>query len=51
MKQHVSNIIPKSEGKNITAEQIVDIVDNINFISFVVTNPWYLLAEVKGVSN
>ena len=51
MKQSVSNLIPKCEGKNITAEQIVDVVDNINFISFVATNPWYLLAEVKEVSN
>ena len=51
MKQYVSNLIPKCEGKNITAEQIVDVVDNINFISFVATNPWYLLAEVKEVSN
>ena len=51
MKQHVSNLIPKCEGNNITAEQIVDVVDNINFISFVKANPWYLLAEVKEVSN
>lgn len=51
MKQHVSNLIPKCEGKNITAKEMVDVVDNINFIEFVVTNPWYLLAEVKEVSN
>jgi hypothetical protein len=51
MKQTVSKLIPKCEGQNITAEQIVDVVDNINFISFVVSNPWYLLAEVKEVSN
>ena len=51
MKQTVSNLIPKCEGQNITAEQIIDVVDNINFISFVVSNPWYLLAEVKEVSN
>ena len=35
MKPIVSNLIPKSEGHNITADQIVDVVDNINFISFV----------------
>ena len=51
MKQTVSNLIPKCEGQNITAEQIIDVVDNINFISFIATNPWYLLAEVKGVRN
>jgi hypothetical protein len=51
MKQTVSQLIRKCDGQNITAEQIVDVVDNINFISFVVSNPWYLLAEVKGVSN
>ena len=51
MKQRVSNLIPKCEGKNITAEQIINVVDNINFISFVTANPWYLLAKVKGVQN
>ena len=51
MKPIVSNLIPKSEGHNITADQIVDVVDNINFISFVTANPWYLLAEVKEVQN
>jgi len=51
MKSQVSNLIPKCEGQNITAEQIINVVDNINFISFVTANPWYLLAEVKGVRN
>ena len=51
MRPTVSKLIPKCEGQNITAEQIVDVVDNINFISFVVSNPWYLLAEVKEVKN
>ena len=51
MKSSISQLIPKCEGQNITAEQIIDVVDNINFISFVATNPWYLLAEVKEVSN
>ena len=51
MKQTVSQLIPKCEGQNITAEQIIDVVDNINFISFVAANPWYLLAEVKEDSN
>ena len=51
MKQTVSKLIPKCEGQNITAEQMIDVVDNINFISFVVSNPWYLLAEVKEVQN
>jgi len=51
MKSSISKLIPKCEGQNITAEQIIDVVDNINFISFVATNPWYLLAEVRGVKN
>jgi hypothetical protein len=51
MKSIVSNLIPKSEGHNITADQIVDVVDNINFISFVATNRWYLLAKVKESKN
>ena len=51
MKSQVSNLIPKCEGQNITAEQIIDVVDNINFISFVATNPWYLLAQVKEDKN
>jgi len=51
MKQSVSNLIPKCEGKNITAEQIVDVVDNINFIEFVATNSWYLFADVKEAKN
>ena len=51
MKPIVSNLIPKCEGQNITAEQIIDVVDNINFISFVATNPWYLLAQVKESKN
>jgi hypothetical protein len=51
MKQTVSKLIRKCDGQNITAEQIIEVVDNINFISFVAANPWYLLAEVKEVSN
>jgi len=51
MRPTVSNLIRKCDGQNITAEQIIEVVDNINFISFVTANPWYLLAEVKGVQN
>jgi len=51
MKQTVSKLIRKCDGQNITADQIIEVVDNINFISFVAANPWYLLAEVKEVSN
>ena len=51
MKSQVSNLIPKCEGQNITAEQIINVVDNINFISFVTANPWYLLAQVKEAKN
>ena len=38
MQPIVSNLIPNSEGHNITTEQIVDVVDNIKFISYVETN-------------
>ena len=51
MRPIVSNLIPKSEGHNITAEQIVEVVNNMNFISFVESNPWYLLAQVKENKN
>jgi hypothetical protein len=51
MRPTVSNLIRKCDGQNITAEQIIEVVDNINFISFVAANPWYLLAEVKEDSN
>ena len=51
MRQTVSKLIPKSEGQNITAEQMTDVVNNINFIEFVATNSWYLLAEVKETKN
>ena len=51
MKPIVSNLIPKSEGHNITADQIVEVVNNMNFISFVEANPRYLLAQVKEDKN
>ena len=51
MRPIVSNLIRKCDGQNITAEQIIEVVDNINFVSFVAANPWYLLAEVKEDSN
>ena len=51
MKPIVSNLIPKSEGHNITADQIVEVVNNMNFISFVEDNPWHLLAQVKEDKN
>ena len=51
MKPIVSNLIPKSEGHNITADQIVEAVNNMNFISFVEDNPWHLLAQVKEGKN
>jgi len=51
MRPIVSNLIPKSEGHNIAVGQIVDVVDTMNFISFVATNPWYLLAQVKENKN
>ena len=51
MRPTVSNLIRKCDGQNITAKQMIDVVDNINFIEFVATNSWYLLAEVKEDSN
>jgi hypothetical protein len=51
MKPTVSNLIPKCEGKNITAAQMINVVDNINFIEFVATNSWYLFADVRETKN
>ena len=51
MRPTVSNLIRKCDGQNITADQIIEVVDNINFISFVATNRWYLLAKVKESKN
>ena len=51
MKQIVSQLIRKCDGQNITAEQMINVVDNINFIEFVATNSWYLFADVKEAKN
>jgi len=51
MKPTVSNLIPKCEGQNITAAQMINVVDNINFIEFVATNSWYLFADEKETKN
>ena len=51
MKPTVSKLIRKCDGQNITAEQMVDVVDNINFIEFVATNSWYSFAYVKEAKN
>ena len=51
MKQIVSKLIRKCDGQNITAKQMINVVDNINFIEFVATNSWYLFADVKEAKN
>jgi len=51
MKQTVSNLIPKSEGNNITAEDMVEIADIVNFINFAESVSMQVLAQVKEGSN
>ena len=47
MKHNVSNLIPKSEGNNITAEDLLGIADTINFIGFVESVDYQVFAQVK----
>ncbi len=51
MKHKVSNLIPKSEGNNITAEDMLGIADIVNFINFMESVPGNVLAQVKEVKN
>ena len=51
MKQTVSNLIPKSEGHNITAEDMIGIADIVNFINFAESVSMQTFAQVKEVKN
>jgi len=51
MKQTVSNLIPKSEGNNITAEDMLGIADIVNFIDFAESVSMQVFAQVKEVKN
>jgi hypothetical protein len=51
MKQHVSNLIPKCEGNNITAKEMVDAVKIMDFIDFAESVSWQVFGQVKEVVN
>jgi hypothetical protein len=51
MKHNVSNLIPKSEGNNITAKDMLGIADIVNFINFAESVSWQVYGQVKEVSN
>jgi len=51
MKHNVSNLIPKSEGNNIAAEDMLGIADIMNFINFIESVPEHVSAQVKEVRN
>ncbi len=51
MKQNVSNLIPKSEGNNFAAKDMLEAVEIMNFIEFAESVSMQVFAQVKGVSN
>jgi hypothetical protein len=51
MKHNVSNLIPKSEGNNITAEEMLETAGIINFIEFAESVSWQVYGQVEEVSN
>lgn len=51
MKQTVSNLIPKSEGHNITAEDMLGIADLVNFINFAESVSMQVYGYIQEVSN
>jgi len=51
MKHNVSNLIPKCEGYNITAEQMLETADIMNFIEFAESVSWQVYGQIKEVSN
>ena len=51
MKHNVSNLIPKSEGNNITAEDMLGIADIVNFINFAESVSMQVFADVGGIKN
>jgi len=50
MKQNVSNQIPKCEGYNITAKQMLETVEDLFFVSQIESMS-EVFAKVKEVSN
>lgn len=51
MKHNVSNLIPKSEGHNITAEDMLGMADIANFINFAESVSWQAFGQVRGAQN
>ncbi len=51
MKQNVSNLIPKSEGNNIAAKDMLVAVEIMNFIEFAESVSMQVYGQVKEVSN
>jgi len=51
MKHNVSNLIPKSEGNNITAQDILETAEIMNFIDFAESVSWQVFGQVKETSN
>ena len=51
MKQTVSYLIPKREGNNITAEDMLGIADLVNFINFAESVSMQVYGHIKEVSN
>ena len=51
MKSQFSYQIPKSEGNNITAKEMIEVVKIMDFIDFAESVSWQVFAQVKGVVN
>lgn len=51
MKHNVSNQIPKSEGNNFAAKQMLETAEIIDFIGYAESVSMQVFAQVKEVSN
>ena len=51
MKHNVSNLIPKREGHNITAKDMLGIADIMNFLNFMKSVPENMFAQVEEAKN
>ena len=51
MRQTVSNQIPKCEGNNITAEDMLETAEIMNFFEFAESVSWQVYGQVEEVSN
>ncbi len=51
MKQNVSKLIPKSEGNNFAAKDMLEAVDIMNFIGYAESVSMQVFAQVKEISN